>query len=110
MLKTYGQVNDVHKFGTLLQTRPCTWIRRISISGCSQVQVFTLPSRHMSVSSLEQQLLNLGRGFGKVEHLENASSSCGLWLTVVAGQLTVYRKRGCLTLKSICYVIRRRRP
>jgi hypothetical protein len=83
---------------------------RISISGCSQAQVFIPPNRHMLVSFLKQQHLSLGRGFGKLGHLENANSSCDLWLMVAAGQLTVWQRRGCLTLLFVCYVIRRRRP
>jgi hypothetical protein len=49
---------------------------------------FYSANRHMPVSFLEQQLLNLGKGFGNLGLLVNASSSCGLWLTIAAGLQT----------------------
>jgi hypothetical protein len=84
-------------------------IMRISTYGCSLVQVFIPPIQHTLVSFLDQQPLTPGRGFGRLGRLVNASSSCGLWLMVAAGQLTVWQERGCLTLNSVRCVIRRRR-
>jgi hypothetical protein len=101
-------LSDFLKVWDLTETGPYIQTMRISTSGCSQAQVFIPPNRHMLVSFLEQRHLSLERGFGKLGHLENANSSCGLWLTVAAGQLTVWQRRGCLTLLFVCCVTRRR--
>jgi hypothetical protein len=95
--------------GTLLQTGFCTRNRRISIYGCSPAHENIPPSQLMMVSSLDQQLLGHGGGFGKAGLLENVNSSCGLWRTGVAGPLTGWRGKACLTLKAVCYVTRRKK-
>ena len=85
----------------------CNLRWKIHIFGSFQLIACTPPNQPMRPCLLEPLISILGKFFfGKAGPQGNASSSCGQWVTIDAGQLTDYHDKASFTHQSVHFVIR----